>query len=274
MSHQSADYVFGGDQIELERLVIQAEGLAPEAEWLLDHIGVQPGWRVADFGCGPIGVLDLLSKRVGAAGQVVGIEREHRFTAMGLSIVEQRGLDNVSMISSDVMETSIQKETFDLVHERLVLINIPDVHQRALIAEMLSLLKVGGVIALQDYDRVSYVCYPEHPSWTLLRALYDEAFRLGGGDGHTGRKLAWLLKTAGVRDVRTKVHVRTVGVGETRRTHHLSMLEVMHDRILALGKITEQELRDHKEALLQHLTDPDTLLIDRLLVQAWGIKAP
>jgi len=70
------------------------------------------------------------------------------------------------------------------------------------------------------------------------------------------------------------VHVRTVEVGESRRTHHLSMLEVMHDKILALGKVSEIELGNHKEALLQHLTDPDTVLIDRLLVQAWGVKPP
>jgi Protein-L-isoaspartate(D-aspartate) O-methyltransferase (PCMT) len=54
---------------------------------------------------------------------------------------------------------------------------------------------------------------------------YDEAFRLGGGNGATGRMLPWLLKAAGVRNVQTKVHVRTVEVGESRRTHHLSMLE-------------------------------------------------
>ena len=45
-------------------------------------------------------------------------------------------------------------------------------------------------------------------------------------------------------------------------------------RFSALGKISEIELRNHKKALLQHLTDPDTVLIDRLLVQAWGVKPP
>src|ERR1700687_148210 len=274
MNYQSADYVFGADQTELERLLVQAEGLEPEARWLLAHVGVERGWRAADFGCGPIGVLDLLSACVGETGQVVGIEREERFTEMARRIIKHRKLDNVRIILGDALGTSLERESFDLVHERLVLINVPEASQKALITEMLALLKVGGIIALQDYDRVSYVCYPEHPSWTLLRGLYDEAFRMGGGSGATGRMLTWLLRAPGVRNVRTKVHVRTVEVGESRRTHHLSMLEVMHDKILALGKITEQELRDHKKALLQHLSDPDTLLIDRLLVQAWGVKPP
>jgi ubiquinone/menaquinone biosynthesis C-methylase UbiE len=274
MNRHSTDYVFGANQIELQRLLVQAEGLEQEARWLLDNIGIERGWRAADFGCGPIGVLDLLSVRVGKTGEVVGIEREERFTEMARSMIKQRKLDNVKVILGDALRTSLERESFDLVHERLVLINVPEADQTALVGEMLELLKVGGIIALQDYDRVSYVCYPEHPSWTLLQDLYAEAFRRGGGNGATGRTLPWLLKAAGVRDVRTKVHVRNVDVGESRRTHHLSMLEVMHDKILALDKITEQELRDHKKALLRHLSDPDTLLIDRLLVQAWGIKPP
>ena len=274
MNYQSADYVFGGNQTELQRLLVQAQGLEPEARWLLDHIGIEDGWRAADIGCGPIGVLDLLSERVGSSGEVVGIEREERFAEMARNEIRRRELNNVSVILSDVLGTGLEKESFDLIHERLVLINVPEANQKALITEMLALLKIGGTIVLQDYDRVSYVCYPEHPSWTLLRGLYDEAFRLGGGNGATGRMLPWLLKAAGVRNVQTKVHVRTVEVGESRRTHHLSMLEVMHDKILALGKVSEIELGNHKEALLQHLTDPDTVLIDRLLVQAWGVKPP
>ncbi len=32
------------------------------------------------------------------------------------------------------------------------------------------------------------------------------------------------------------------------------------------------ELSDHMAALAKHLADPATTLIDRLVVQAWGIK--
>ena len=59
MNRQSATYVFGGNQNELVRLLGQADDLKPESTWLLDHVGVAKGWRAADIGCGPIGVLDL-----------------------------------------------------------------------------------------------------------------------------------------------------------------------------------------------------------------------
>jgi SAM-dependent methyltransferase len=272
VNSSSAAYVFGAGRTEQQRLIDQAEGLEPEARWLLDHIGIEKGWRAADIGCGPIGVLNLLSERVGPKGAVVGFEREQRFADMTWSEIEKRGLKNASIVQGDVLSANLESGSFDLVHERLVLMNVPQPNQRALVEQMVALLKPGGSIALQDYDRVSYVCYPEHPSWTILLDAYTEAFRASGGNGATGRSLPWLLRSAGVRDVQTKVHVRAVHVGESRRTLHLTMVEAMHDNILALGWFGERELAEHKQALLRHLSDPDTLLIDRLLVQAWGRK--
>src|SRR5215218_1948311 len=61
-SPQSVSYPLGGSQPELERLLTQAKAYEPQANWLLDQIGVQPGWRSLDIGCGPIGILNLLSE--------------------------------------------------------------------------------------------------------------------------------------------------------------------------------------------------------------------
>ena len=38
---------------EIERLRIQGEGMAPDALIMLNRIGVAPGWRCLDIGCGP-----------------------------------------------------------------------------------------------------------------------------------------------------------------------------------------------------------------------------
>src|SRR6185436_14270855 len=90
--------------------------------------------------------------------------------------------------------------------------------------------------------------------------------------GTAARALPWLLRSAGVLDVRAKVHAKLVDMDNSRRTHHLGLLEVMHEKIVSLGKLKESELAEHKKALRQHLADPDTVVIDHLLVQAWGRK--
>jgi ubiquinone/menaquinone biosynthesis C-methylase UbiE len=272
MAIQSAAYVFDDNSHEIERLETQARAIAPEATWLLDSIGVQPGWKAADIGCGPIGILDLLAQRVGASGTVVGIERDKRFLDIGRSVIARRGLRNVRMVLGDALTVELEPASFDLVHERLLLINVPVANQKAIIDQMLALLKPGGTIALQDYDRISYACYPEHPSWTALSNAYSEAFEANGGTISTGRSLPRLLRDAGVQNISAKVHAAITERGDTRRMDALAMLEALHTKILTLGYFSAREFAAHKQALVEHLSDPDTLIVERLLVQAWGTK--
>jgi SAM-dependent methyltransferase len=272
MSSLSVPYALGGTLTEQQRLIAQAHGLAAHARRLLDRINVRPGSRAVDVGCGPIGILQLLSERVGPDGAVIGVEREPRFVEMARKELSNRGARNVSVVEADALNTGLEKSSYDLVHERLILMNVPPPSQEALLAEMLSLLKPGGTIALQEFDSASYVCYPEHPSWNLLLGIWTDTFHATGGNEFVGRSLARLLLLAGAESVQMKAHVEVAQVGEYRRTHLLSLIESMHDRVLDSGRLNKAELRDQMTALSRHLADPGTTLIDKLIVQAWGQK--
>ena len=80
------------------------------------------------------------------------------------------------------------------------------------------------------------------------------------------------LHGVGIKNVRTKIHVGTVSPGEYRRTHLLSLLDVLHEKVIGSGLLTEAQLNKHRTALIYHLKNPDTLLIDQLFIQAWGQK--
>jgi hypothetical protein len=56
-------YLLGADESERTRLLAQGEIYRAETEALFDRIEIPPGGRAVDFGCGPLGVLDLLSRR-------------------------------------------------------------------------------------------------------------------------------------------------------------------------------------------------------------------
>jgi hypothetical protein len=84
------EYVHGTSQAERDQLLAQAAVLAPEAGQLLDQLGIQPGWRAIDVGCGPIGVLDLLAERVGVEGTVIGLEPQPRLLEVARSVAEER----------------------------------------------------------------------------------------------------------------------------------------------------------------------------------------
>lgn len=74
------------------------------------------------MGCGPLGILDLLSQRVGPAGEVVGLELEPQFIQLARGVVNQRALANVEVVEGDARATGLPRASFDLVHERLLLV--------------------------------------------------------------------------------------------------------------------------------------------------------
>jgi ubiquinone/menaquinone biosynthesis C-methylase UbiE len=273
MSSLNVPYVLGGTQTEQQRLIAQAQGLEGPARWMLDRIDLKPGLRAVDVGCGPIGIMNLLSERVGTGGIVIGVEREPRFFDMARAEQRRRGLSNVELVNADALNTGLDKNSYDFVHERLVLINIPLVAQQAVLKEMLSLLKPGGTIAIQEFDFVSFACDPDHPSWNVLFNTWCDAFEAaGGGNLFIGRSLARLLRSAGAENVRVHAHANLPQVGEYQRTHILSLIESTQEFMVGPGKLSAAELRDHVAALAKHLADPKTTLIDRLVVQAWGTK--
>jgi ubiquinone/menaquinone biosynthesis C-methylase UbiE len=271
MDTDSAEYVLGGSDTERARLGVQAAEHEASARWLLREVGVEPGWRVLDVGCCPVGILPLLSELVGRDGEVIGLEREDRFVEMARAEVAERGLRNVKIVQGDALSAGLDRGSFDLVHERLVLVNVPE--RRELVKEMVSLTAPGGVVVLEDIDNVSWVCEPGHESWTVLLEVFHQTFRAGGGDPFVGRRLAGLLREAGVLDVRMSAHAALPQPGQYQRTHLLSLIESIREKAIGSGIISEAELDRHCASLRGHLSHRATVVVDKLLIQGWGRKA-
>ena len=87
---------------EIERLHAQGDALIADTAIMLDHIGVAPGWRCLDLGCGPRGITDLLSVRVGPVGRVVGLDADAVFLDHARQHVNSRGFTNVEFVPGDV----------------------------------------------------------------------------------------------------------------------------------------------------------------------------
>ena len=119
-------YLLGYRQAEQDRLERQADELAAEAEWLFDQIGVRTGWRVVEIGCGPRGCLGLLSRRVGSAGKVVGVERSseqvkraRRFVAEGrltnIEVIDAQRSDLDARTAAELAEGAVRRARLDLL---------------------------------------------------------------------------------------------------------------------------------------------------------------
>lgn len=138
----TSEYVLGADDTERMRLLQQGETYRTEASLLLDRLGVEPGWDVLDVGCGPLGILDLLSERVGPTGTVTGLDQEPRMLEMAAQSLAERGLKDVRLLVADAAATGLPDGSFDFVHERLVLLNV--VQTEKIVAELVRLTRLGG----------------------------------------------------------------------------------------------------------------------------------
>ena len=113
---------YGSDgMVETERLQVQARVWEPEAEALFDEVGLKPGFSCIDLGCGAMGVLGPLARRVAPGGRVVGIDTDERLLVAASEYVKANGLSGVELIEGDAFATGLPKASFDVVHARYVI---------------------------------------------------------------------------------------------------------------------------------------------------------
>jgi len=267
---QPASYLLGINKAELQRLRHQAEGLAQEAHWLFDEIGVQPGWRVADVGCGPLGVLDMLARRVGGGGSVLGIDNSPEVVEHARAFVAALEHENVEVLHADVTNPKLQHGTFDLVHARLVLLNYPPALAPGLLASMKALARPGALVAVQDVDASPMSCDPVHPAWDKLWGTFMAVAGRAGSDGRVGRRLPRLLREAGLEGVKYDAHAIFCGPDHPWRYLPIHFSDLTRARAIEAGLATAEELDAAKLELRAHLDDPQTTVLAPVLVQAWG----
>src|SRR5262245_52772473 len=185
MNTQTPDYILS-NAAEAERLRVQARVWETDVEALLDQIGVGPGWRCLDLGCGALGILAPLSRRAGPSGRVVGVDTDERLLATARAYVERERLTNVDLIQRDARETGLPRESFDLVHMRFVW---AFGHAEAFLREMLALTKPGGTVASQETDQHCWAYFPANPAWPRLKQAIEAAFLRIGGDANIGQQI-------------------------------------------------------------------------------------
>ena len=85
-------YALGSNPDETARLRRQSDELRAQSAELLDRIGLRPGQSAIDLGCGPSGILDLLSVAVFPGGRVTGLDADPAHVAMAREYASELGL--------------------------------------------------------------------------------------------------------------------------------------------------------------------------------------
>lgn len=263
-AHASGRYPIERRKGEIERLLIQAEALAADAEIMLERIGVAAGWHCLDLGCGPGGITGLLSRRVGAAGRVLGLDADPVF----LDYARREKPFNVEFVEGDAYRTGLEGASFDLVHVRFLASTAGEPVR--LLHEAVRLAKRGGVVAFQEPDVSSLKCFPPHPAWDRLCDAIAAIFTAIGGDTRFGQQLYRRLRAEGLKDVQYRPFVVGVRSGDPMTDFLPATAESMRGALLEHRLIAAGELDTALAECRAHLAQPDVVFSLYTTVQVWG----
>jgi ubiquinone/menaquinone biosynthesis C-methylase UbiE len=267
---QRNEYLLGHSANEEERLRRQPRELAPDSSRLLDQLGIRPGDQAVDIGCGPHGILDLLSERVGQTGKVVGVERNQATVQLAREFIARRQLQNVEVLRADAKATGLPRASFDVVHARLVLVNVPEPER--VVQEMIALARPGGIVASHEADWGAGFCDPPSPAWDRLLEVFKAYSRNNGIDPFVGRRAHQLFRTAGLTDIDVTPLLHVYPPNNSRRNILCDLVESVRDQVVEDGLMRQVEFEENLRELKLHLEDPNTLVISNLFFQVWGKK--
>lgn len=251
---------------EIERLHTQSAAMAPDTERMLDLIGVGRGWNCLDVGCGPGGITNLLSTRVGDSGRVVGLDRNTEF----LAHARTRAAANTEFRHGDAYGSDLPAASFDLVHMRFVASTAGDPER--LLREATRLAKPGGTVALQEPDGSTLNCHPEHPSWDRLKAALLGAFSGVGADLTLARRLYAVVRQSGLHDVQYRTGLLGVRSIDPMVDYLPSTVESLRGTVIKLGLMSETEFPQALADCRRHLSEPGTSFTMYTVAQVWGRK--
>jgi arsenite methyltransferase len=187
-------------------LDVHIEACRPEYEAMLRSVGLRPGWRVLDAGCGSGSYLPLIAEAVGPAGAIAALD----LAPDNIAVVERRvaGWEHPTPVEAragSVASLPYADHAFDAVWCAATTQYLTDDELAATLAEFRRVVRPGGIVAIKDFDATLWRFLPA-PAGIFTHVA--EAAALGGlvpaaGCLRTPSLGAW-LRRAGLGEVRSR----------------------------------------------------------------------
>ena len=235
------DYVLDhGLEGEAPRLALMSRLLDPMHRRHLEALGVGPGARTLEVGCGNGSVSAWLAGVVSPGGRAVAVDLDLSLAA------EHPGLE---LRRHDILAGPVEPGGFDLVTARAVLHHLPD--PDAAIANMVASLRPGGSILLIEPDFLP-VSVAEPPE---VRAFWDGWLAWAGSRGidyHVGRSLAPRLAALGLEEVAGDAETALYNGGSPWADYWRRTVVELREELIGSGELDGPAI----EAFLARCADP------------------
>jgi SAM-dependent methyltransferase len=253
------------DAFERERLAVLTQLADPVTVRRLTGLGIGPGWRCLEVAAGNGSVARWMSEQVGLAGRVVA-------TDLNLRFLKEQDAPNLHIRQHNILADDLESAHYDVVHCRCLLQHLPDPSRG--LARLAGAVRPGGWLLVEDTDFRSFgAANPEHPRTAefhrISRAMRDAMTATQPMDHDFGRRLTFLVDRLGLRDLGHEGATRTDRGGGPMARFLQMTDEVLRDRLIASGAITDADFDERSRAL----DDPTFWFVGWTLFGVWGKKA-
>lgn len=139
-----------GPSIEFLDLMAGLPGFRKARADLVRALGLRPGMRVLEAGCGPAASLPLLARAVGRRGAVVGVDLTRAFVAEARRRCRAAGLAHVTCRVGDIRRLPFRAGAFDAAFCDKVLMHAGPTE--VAIAELMRVARSGGRVGAIEWD--------------------------------------------------------------------------------------------------------------------------
>jgi ubiquinone/menaquinone biosynthesis C-methylase UbiE len=259
-------YVIKGGEVGHARLRVLTRAQRPFTLDLLNQVGVGPGMRCLDLGCGSGDVTLDIAALIGDGGHVTGLDMDELKVSLAIDAAAQRRLTNITFQVANVNDWQ-DSAAYDFVYCRFLLQHLR--RPLDLLQKMWAAVRPGGVLAVEDTDFDGKFCHPPSDAFDFYVRNYVAVLRSHGGDPMIGRKLRAYFAEAGIPTPELNLVQRVETTGEAKVLSYLT-LEATAESIVEAGLATDDEVKAALGSLLTYTKDPRTVIGDPRVFQVWA----
>jgi len=232
MSEYTLSHGLAGEQ---QRLALMSRLLDPFERACIARLGVQPGWRCLELGCGNGSIAQALAERVAPTGSVLASDIDLKYVAdLQAPCLEVRRID--------ILQDAIEDGSYDFVVARALLHHLTPAAGKAL-ERMVGALKPGGVLLSIEPDMLPCTVTEPASMSTFWRGWLEWSVE-SGIDYMIGRRIAASLDSLGLKDVTGEGHTAHFNGGSDWATYWSETMRELAPAMLKSGYMTEKMLEE------------------------------
>jgi SAM-dependent methyltransferase len=208
----------------------------------IERLGIGPGARTLEVGCGNGSMSAWLAKRIAPGGRALAVD-------LDLSLIDG-DVPGLELRQADILAGAVEPADFDLVTARAVLHHVANAE--AAVANLIASARAGGTVLLiePDFLPVSIADPPE------IRAFWRGWLAWSGEQGidyFIGRRLPATLSGLGLQDVRATAETALYHGGSLWARYWEETVIELRPRLVASGQLDDRSI----DTFLTQCGDPE-----------------